>query len=213
MTSTPAGRRVRSANARATTRPRSRAVLRRALHRGISCHESNASLAHTVTRNFPSRSHVRPRAADGRRQPSRARRCKQPARWPGHSPGWQGRRQVRVAPSPLHLHLTGRVRYLGLPDATKNEGARDWGTEENERTTTDRRRIAPRIAGRMPPRASATCPRCSTTSARRPSALAWCVRPPSACATFARVSASPPRTFPSPDSRRDYDAKSRRRGV
>lgn len=85
---------------------------------------------------------------------------------------------MRVAPSPLHLHLTGRVRYLGLPDATKNERARDWGTEENERTTTDRRRIAPRIAGRMPPRASATCPRCSTTSARRPSALAWCVRPP-----------------------------------
>jgi hypothetical protein len=211
--STPAGRRVRPANAHATARPRSRAVLRRALHRGISCHESNASLAHTVTRNFPSRSHVRPRAADGRRQPSRARRCEQPARWPGHSPGWQGRRQVRVAPSPLHLHLTGRVRYLGLPDATKNERERDWGTEENERTTTDRRCIAPRIAGRMPPRASATCPRCSTTSARRPSALAWCVRPPSACATFARVSASPPRTFPSPDSRRADDAKSRRRGV
>lgn len=178
MTSIPAERRVRPANARATTRPRSGAVLRRALRRGISCHESNASLAHTVTRNFPYRSHVRPRAAGGRRQPSRARRCQQPARWPGHSPGWQGRRQVRVAPSLLRLHLTGRVRFLGLPDATKHERACDWGTEENERKTTDRRRIAPRFAGKMPPRASATCPRCSTTSARRPSALAWCVRPP-----------------------------------
>ena len=33
-------------------------------------------------------------------------------------------------------------------------------------------------AGRMRPSPSATCPRYSTTSARRPRALAWCVQPP-----------------------------------
>jgi hypothetical protein len=39
------------------------------------------------------------------------------------------------------------------------------------------------------------------------------VRPTPSARASSRVSASPPRTFPSSDSRRDDDAKSRRRGV
>ena len=197
MTSIPAERRVRPANARATTRPRSGAVLRRASVARV-LYESNAPLAHTapqfsVSQSCPAACRWRPPAT------SRARRCQQPARWPGHSPGWQGRRQVRVAPSLLRLRLTGRVRFLGLPDATKHERACDWGTEENERKTTDRR-IAPRFAGkclREPQRHVH-----AFSNFREKTQRAGLVRPTPSARASSRVSASPPRFPLVPRSRR-----------